>query len=121
MLSLMITCTAALQPSTQNWWDINHKGTYEQIFQVVGGEREHHNMTWTIIDLNETHYFHPVITGAVSYTNKLFQWTIDVLAQGMIDTELLISHAGGLDKVNTFLEMTRDRKGMKKVILMDEV
>jgi len=71
-------------------------------------------------DLNETHYFCPVITGASSYTNGLFLWTIDILARKLIDTDTLITHSGGLEDVEKFLEMTRDLEGLKKVILLGE-
>ena len=72
------------------------------------------------LDLNQTHYFHPTITGAVSYTNELFLWTIEILEKRLIDTDKLITHTGGLADVKRFLEMTRDRKGLKKVVLIEE-
>lgn len=71
-------------------------------------------------DLNNMHYFHNVITGSVSYTNEQFSWVIDMLASGSIDTNLLVTHVGGLNDVERFLGMTRDTIGLKKVIILGD-
>ena len=70
------------------------------------------------IDLNETHYFHPVITGAVSYTRGQFLWAMELLAEGRFDSNLLVTHTGRLGDVERFLSMTGGLEGLKKVILM---
>ena len=70
------------------------------------------------IDLNDTHYFHPVITGSVSYTPAQFTWVIEQLARGAIDTNLLVTHVGGLEDVEKYLTLTKRQEGLKKVILM---
>jgi L-iditol 2-dehydrogenase len=71
-------------------------------------------------DLNNMHYFHNVITGSVSYTQEQFVWVMELLTKKLIDTDVLITHVGGLEDVEKFMEMTRDTIGLKKVILMGE-
>ena len=70
------------------------------------------------VDLNRLHYDQSFITGSVSYTAATYQWSIDLLSRGQLDTDVLISHVGGLQDTQHFLEMTRDLQGLKKVILL---
>jgi L-iditol 2-dehydrogenase len=70
------------------------------------------------VDLNKLHYDQSFITGSVSYTTATYQWAMDLLTQGALDTDVLISHVGGLQDTQRFLEMTRDLQGLKKVILL---
>jgi len=69
------------------------------------------------VDLNKLHYDQSVITGSVSYTSMTYEWSMELLARGALDVETLISHVGGIDDTQRFLEMTRDLQGLKKVIL----
>jgi threonine dehydrogenase-like Zn-dependent dehydrogenase len=71
------------------------------------------------VDLNKLHYDQSWITGSVSYTARTYEWAIDLLSRGKLDTDTLISHVGGLPDTQRFLEMTRDLVGLKKVILLD--
>lgn len=70
------------------------------------------------VDLNKLHYDQSFITGSVSYTAATYEWAIDLLTHHQIDTDVLISHVGGLEDTQRFLEMTRDLEGLKKVILL---
>jgi len=70
------------------------------------------------VDLNNAHYYHPVITGSVSYTAAQFSWVINQLAAGAINTDLLVTHTGGLESVEKFLTLTTQQEGLKKVLLM---
>ncbi len=70
------------------------------------------------VDLNKLHYDQSFITGSVSYTAATYQWAIDLLTRGQLNTDVLISHTGGLEDTQRFLEMTRDLQGLKKVILI---
>jgi L-iditol 2-dehydrogenase len=69
------------------------------------------------VDLNKLHYDQSVITGSVSYTGPGYEWTIQALRQGLLDVDALISHSGPLEQTEEFLKMTRDLKGLKKVVL----
>jgi threonine dehydrogenase-like Zn-dependent dehydrogenase len=70
------------------------------------------------VDLNKLHYDQTWITGSVSYTARTYEWAIDLLSRGLLDTDVLISHVGGLEDTQRLLEMTRDLVGLKKVILL---
>jgi L-iditol 2-dehydrogenase len=70
------------------------------------------------VDLNKLHYDQSFVTGSVSYTAASYQWSMDLLSRGELDTDLLISHVGSLEDTQRFLEMTRDLQGLKKVILL---
>jgi len=76
--------------------------------------------TMVEFNLNDLHYSHSVITGSVSYTYANFLWAMDLLAQGLIDTDKLVTNVGGLEKVEKFFKMTRDLDGLKKVVLINE-
>ena len=69
------------------------------------------------VDLNRLHYDQSMITGSVSYTDQTFTWAIRLLSRGQIDAEALITHIGSLTDVQKFLELTRDLKGVKKLIV----
>lgn len=71
------------------------------------------------VDLNKLHYDQSWLTGSVSYTARSYEWAIALLSQGRLDTNTLISHVGGLEQTQHFLEMTRDLQGLKKVIQLD--
>ena len=73
----------------------------------------------TLVDFNLTnlHYNQTVITGSVSYTNASYQWAIDLLSQGKIGVDRLITASGNLDEVGKLLAMTRDHVGIKNVAL----
>lgn len=70
------------------------------------------------VDLNKLHYDQSYVTGSVSYSARTYEWAIDLLSRGQLDTDTLISHVGGLEDTQRFLEMTRDLQGLKKVILL---
>lgn len=70
------------------------------------------------LNLNAVHYDQLMITGSVSYTLPGYEWSMDLLRRGRLDTETLISAVGPLDETQKFLEMTRDLKGLKKVVMM---
>ncbi len=70
-------------------------------------------------NLNNLHYNQTVITGSVSYTSASYQWAIDLLSQGKIGTEHLITASGNLDEVGKLLAMTRDHVGIKNVALFE--
>jgi L-iditol 2-dehydrogenase len=70
------------------------------------------------VDLNKLHYDQSFITGSVSYTAASYEWSIDLLTRQQLDTDVLISHVGGLQDTQRFLEMTRDLQGLKKVIVL---
>ncbi len=70
------------------------------------------------VDLNKLHYDQSVITGSVSYTRRTYEWAIELLSRGQLDTHTLISHVGSLQDTQRFLEMTRDLQGLKKVIMI---
>jgi threonine dehydrogenase-like Zn-dependent dehydrogenase len=69
-------------------------------------------------NLNEVHYRQPVITGSVSYTKASYQWALELLAQGRIKADALITETGGLDDVDRLLELTMDHVGIKNVMLI---
>jgi L-iditol 2-dehydrogenase len=69
------------------------------------------------VDLNKLHYDQSVITGSVSYTGPGYEWTIQALLRGDLDLDALISHTGPLEQTEEFLKLTRDLKGLKKVVL----
>jgi L-iditol 2-dehydrogenase len=73
----------------------------------------------TLVDFNLTnlHYNQTVITGSVSYTNASYQWAIDLLSQGKIGVDRLITASGNLDEVGKLLAMTRDHIGIKNVAI----
>jgi len=68
------------------------------------------------VDLNKMHYDQSVITGSVSYTGPGYQWSMELLSQGLLDVDTLITAAGPLEETQRFLEMTRDLEGLKKVV-----
>lgn len=68
------------------------------------------------VDLNKMHYDQTSITGSVSYTGPGYQWAIDLLSARQLDVETLVTHTGTLEKVTEFLQWTRDRVGLKKII-----
>jgi len=68
-------------------------------------------------NLNNLHYNQTVISGSVSYTNASYQWAVDLLSQGKIGVEYLITATGELDEVGKLLSMTRDHVGIKNVAL----
>ena len=68
-------------------------------------------------NLSNLHYNQTVITGSVSYTQASYRWAIDLLGQGKIGTDLLITATGDLDEVGKLLSMTRDHIGIKNVAL----
>jgi L-iditol 2-dehydrogenase len=70
------------------------------------------------VDLNKLHYDQSVITGAVSYTNPGYQWSMELLSRGLLDTDTLITAEGPLEDAGRFLAMTRDLQGLKKVVLV---
>jgi len=70
------------------------------------------------VDLNKLHYDQYVITGSVSYTGLGYQWSMELLSRGLLDVDTLISAVGPLEETGHFLEMTRDLKGLKKVVMM---
>jgi L-iditol 2-dehydrogenase len=73
----------------------------------------------TTVEFNLTnlHYNQTVISGSVSYTNASYQWAIDLLSQGKIGVDDLITTTGNLDEVGRLLGMTRDHVGIKNVAL----
>ncbi len=75
-----------------------------------------HNTT-VEFNLNALHYSQSIITGSVSYTDATYAWSIELLAHGALRTEGLITSVGKLDRVQEFMEMTRDQSGIKKVIV----
>jgi threonine dehydrogenase-like Zn-dependent dehydrogenase len=68
------------------------------------------------VDLNRLHYDQSVITGSVSYTGPGYQWSMELLSRGALDTKMLITSEGSLEDVGRFLAMTRDLQGLKKVV-----
>ncbi|MFX1536322.1 MAG: hypothetical protein ACFFDI_19060 [Promethearchaeota archaeon] len=52
-MTVVFACSSAF--SSQNWWEADHQATYEQIFNYEGGE-EVHNMTWTLLSVNASHF-----------------------------------------------------------------
>ena len=70
------------------------------------------------VDLNKLHYDQSIITGSVSYTGPGYLWAIDLLTRNKLATELLITQSGPLEKTHEFLEMTRKKQGIKKVVLL---
>jgi L-iditol 2-dehydrogenase len=73
--------------------------------------------TMVAFNLSNLHYNQTVITGSVSYTQASYRWAVDLLSQGRIGTDQLISATGGLDEVGKLLSMTRDHIGIKNVAL----
>lgn len=68
--------------------------------------------------LNTVHYDQLMITGSVSYTLPGYRWSMELLRQGRLDTDTLISAVGPLEETQGFLEMTRDLEGLKKVVMV---
>jgi len=69
------------------------------------------------VDLNRLHYGQAVVTGSVSYTGPGYQWSLELLSQGRLDVDTLITAVGPLEETGHFLEMTRALDGLKKVIV----
>ena len=70
------------------------------------------------VDLNRLHYEQSYITGSVSYTGPGYQWSLDLITKGQLDTSTLITSDGPLEDVGRFMAMTRDLQGLKKVVLV---
>jgi len=69
-------------------------------------------------NLNELHYRQSVITGSVSYTKSTYLWAIELIDQGKIDTDALITETGGLEDVGNLLEMTKNHESIKNVMVL---
>lgn len=69
------------------------------------------------VELNKLHYDQATITGSVSYTDHTFAWAIELLSRGQINAESLITHVGPLTDLPDFFALTRDMKGLKKVVV----
>lgn len=69
-------------------------------------------------NLNQLHYDQKVITGSVSYTQATYKWAVELLTQGQVSADQLISNVGGLDDTGKLLAMTRDHIGIKNVMLV---
>ena len=52
-MTVFFACSSTF--SFQTWWAADHQATYEQVFNYEGGE-EVHNMTWTLLSVNSSHF-----------------------------------------------------------------
>jgi len=72
------------------------------------------------VDLSRLHYSQAVLTGSVSYTGPGYEWSSQLLRRGSLDVDTLISAVGPLEQTGEFLKMTKNLKGLKKVVMIGE-
>lgn len=81
---------------------------------IIGGKYPPENVE---IDPNDIHYKQAYIIGAVSYTDKGFRETIDLICQGKLSTSVLQSERLPLEGLEqAFLDIAQ-AKGMRKCIV----
>jgi L-iditol 2-dehydrogenase len=107
-----IICAVGNKPMTETGINLLRKGG--RIVLMASGNQEDQ----IGFNLNALHYSQSVITGSVSYTKQSYQWAINLLDQGKITAEKLITRTGGLDTVGEMLEMTANHVGIKNVMVI---
>jgi L-iditol 2-dehydrogenase len=106
-----IICAVGNKPMTETGIALLRKGG--KIVLMASGNSE----DLIGFNLNALHYSQAVITGSVSYTKQSYLWAINLLDQGKIAAEKLITHSGGLAEVSSMLEMTANHAGIKNVMV----
>lgn len=104
-------CAIGSQPISESAIRMARKGGRVVMLASAGHD------TQVSFNLNKLHYDQTIITGSVSYTNTSYQWALELLSQGRLGCERLISATGKLDEVADLLAKTRDHVGIKNVAL----
>jgi len=71
------------------------------------------------IDPNIIHYRQIAVKGSYSYTIKTFQGALNLLENGKIETEKLISHRYTLDQLKDAIEKSSQTDSLKVMINME--
>lgn len=107
-----IICAVGVKQLTETGISLLRKGG--KIVLMASGSNEDQIQ----FNLNGLHYRQSVITGSVSYTKSTYLWAIDLIDQGKIDADALITETGGLEDVGRLLEMTKNHEGIKNVMVL---
>ncbi len=107
-----VICAVGIKQLTESGINLLRKGG-KIVLMASGGHEDKIQF-----NLNELHYRQTVITGSVSYTKATYLWAIDLINQGKVNADLLITETGGLEDVGKMLEMTKNHMGIKNVMVL---